>query len=97
MGILNYEDWSWDQFGTVLLDLKTYAFTLIYLSGAASVQGVTLFLPTAISKFHFKKSPILYTQLLMMPPYILAIFITMAVTYSSGIVRFYSSYQTFFY
>ncbi|KAG2206701.1 hypothetical protein INT47_003643 [Mucor saturninus] len=87
VGILNCKDWSWDQFGTVLLDSKTYAFTLIYLLGAASVQGVTLFLPTAISRFHFAKSSVLHTQLLMLPPYILAIFISMSVSYSSD--RYY--------
>lgn len=82
MGIFNYDDWSWDQFGTILMDVKTYAFTLIYISGAATVQGATLFLPTLISDLN--QPSVLSKQLLMVPPYILAIILTIGLTYSSG-------------
>ncbi|GAA5816108.1 hypothetical protein MFLAVUS_009630 [Mucor flavus] len=85
VGIFNYDDWSWDQFGTILMDVKTYAFTLIYISGAAAVQGATLFLPTLISDLN--QPSVLSKQLLMVPPYILAIFLTIGLSYSSD--RFY--------
>ncbi|KAI9257449.1 major facilitator superfamily domain-containing protein [Helicostylum pulchrum] len=85
VGIFNYDDWSWDQFGTILMDVKTYAFILIYISGAATVQGATLFLPTLISDLN--QPSVLSNQLLMAPPYILAIILTIGLSYSSD--RFY--------
>lgn len=79
---MNENDWSWDQLGTVLTDLKTYAFILIYLLGAASVQGVTLYLPITIT--HLSLKSIFKDQILMLPPYCLAILVTLAITFSSG-------------
>lgn len=79
---MNEKDWSWDQLGTVLTDLKTYAFILIYLLGAAAVQGVTLYVPITIT--HLKSQSIVKDQILMLPPYCLAIVVTLAITFSSG-------------
>lgn len=81
VGCLNEKDWSWDQLGTVLTDLKTYAFILIYLLGAAAVQGVTLYVPITIT--HLKSQSIVKDQILMLPPYCLAIVVTLAITFSS--------------
>lgn len=80
---LNYGDWSWDQVGSVFLDLKTYAYIIMYLLGAACLQGVTLFLPIVITDLNSKPTS-LQSQLLLLPPYILAIIATLALSYSSG-------------
>lgn len=80
---LNYNDWSWDQVGSVFLDLKTYTYIILYLLGAACVQGVTLFLPLVIVKLGFKPTS-LQSQLLLLPPYLLATIATLALSYSSG-------------
>lgn len=80
---LNDNDWSWDQVGSVFLDLKTYAYIILYLLGAACVQGVTLFLPIVIMELGSKPTS-LQSQLLLLPPYLLATIATLALSYSSG-------------
>lgn len=80
---LNYNDWSWDQVGSVFLDLKTYAYIILYLLGAACVQGVALFLPIVITELDSKPTS-LQSQLLLLPPYLLATIATLALSYSSG-------------
>lgn len=67
----------------MFLDLKTYAYIIVYLLGAASLQGVTLFLPIVIMKLESKPTS-LESQLLLVPPYILATIATLALSYSSG-------------
>ncbi|OAD09068.1 hypothetical protein MUCCIDRAFT_106042 [Mucor lusitanicus CBS 277.49] len=79
---LNYNDWSWDQVGSVFLDLKTYAYIILYLLGAACVQGVALFLPIVITELDSKPTS-LQSQLLLLPPYLLATIATLALSYSS--------------
>ncbi|CAO3644185.1 unnamed protein product [Mucor fragilis] len=79
---LNDNDWSWDQVGSVFLDLKTYAYIILYLLGAACVQGVTLFLPIVIMELGSKPTS-LQSQLLLLPPYLLATIATLALSYSS--------------
>ncbi|EPB86989.1 hypothetical protein HMPREF1544_06207 [Mucor circinelloides 1006PhL] len=79
---LNHDDWSWDQVGSVFLDLKTYAYIIMYLLGATSLQGVTLFLPIVIMELDSKPTS-LESQLLLIPPYILATIATLALSYSS--------------
>lgn len=80
---LNYDDWSWDQVGSVFLDLKIYAYIIMYLLGAACLQGVTLFLPIVIADFNSEPTS-LQSQLLLLPPYTLAIIATLALSCSSG-------------
>ncbi|KAI8647481.1 major facilitator superfamily domain-containing protein [Parasitella parasitica] len=79
---LNYDDWSWDQVGSVFLDLKIYAYIILYLLGAACLRGVSLFLPIVIMDLNSKPTS-LQSQLLLLPPYFLAIIATLALCYSS--------------
>lgn len=90
VGCLNEKDWSWDQLGIVLTDLKTYAFILIYLLGTAAVQGVTLYVPITIT--HLKSQSIVKDQILMLPPYCLAILVTLVITFSSGNAALFSAH-----
>ncbi|RUS14958.1 major facilitator superfamily domain-containing protein [Jimgerdemannia flammicorona] len=80
-GVAHDNSWSWGQVWSVFTDWKTYAYMIIYLSGTAALQGVTLFLPSIINGLG--KWSKVTSQLLTTPPYFAAFLGTLALGWSS--------------
>ncbi len=66
---------------SVFTDWKTYVYSIIYIAGLISLQGITLSLPAIINALG-EWTP-LQTQLMTIPPYMAAFFAILIVSRSS--------------
>ncbi|KAI8646735.1 major facilitator superfamily domain-containing protein [Parasitella parasitica] len=80
-GASNDHSWSWAQAASVFTDWKTYFYMLIYVTGTSALQGVTLFLPSIVADMGTWSKPV--AQALTVPPYLLAFFATLGISWSS--------------
>ncbi|KAI8068056.1 major facilitator superfamily domain-containing protein [Gongronella butleri] len=80
-GASDDHSWSWAQLVSVLTDWKTWAYSLIYITGTSALQGVTLFLPSIVKDMGTWSSA--QAQAMTTPPYALAFVATVALSWSS--------------
>ncbi|KAK9765065.1 hypothetical protein K7432_006908 [Basidiobolus ranarum] len=80
-GVANDHSWSWSQVGSVFKDWKTYAYMVVYITGTVALQGVTLFLPSIVNGLGQWSA--VKSQLMTVPPYIVAFFATILLCLSS--------------
>ncbi|CAF4062369.1 unnamed protein product [Rotaria sp. Silwood2] len=80
-GISHHDSFSWSQVLSVFTDWKTYIYAMIYICGTTSLQGITLVLPTLIHEMD-QWTPI-QTQLMAIPPYLVAFISILIVSHSS--------------
>ena len=80
-GAAESDSFSWAQVRSVFTDWKTYAFSLIYITGTIPLQGVSLFLPTLVEDLGHWSAP--KSQLMIIPPYMAGFFAILLLSRSS--------------
>jgi hypothetical protein len=80
-GASHNHSFSWAQVRSVFTDWKTYAYAIIYICGTVAIQGITLFLPTLIHGMGQWST--VQTQLMTVPPYLIAFITILIVSRSS--------------
>lgn len=79
---LNFNDWSWEQAGSVFTDPKTYAYIIVYSLSALISQALTAFLLIVIKEVNTSSSDL--KDFFCILPFILAAFVTVMMCYISG-------------
>jgi hypothetical protein len=80
-GACQSRSFSWSQVASVFTDWKTYAYSTVYISGTITLQSITLLMPTLILEMG-QWTPV-QSQLMTVPPYLIAFFAIFAVSRSS--------------
>ncbi|KAI8365814.1 major facilitator superfamily domain-containing protein [Choanephora cucurbitarum] len=85
IGILNFDDWSWEQAGSVFTNLKTYAYIIVSNFSFLITQASTVFLLIVIREADVVSSD--QRALFIVIPFILVAIITIVLCYVSGYRR----------
>ncbi|CAF1573865.1 unnamed protein product, partial [Didymodactylos carnosus] len=72
---------SWHQIKNVFIDLNVYIYAFIYFGNITSANFLSLYLPSIIKTMGYSEGT---AQLLSVPPYVLACFTTIIVSFIAG-------------